>query len=264
MGPLQTLSEEALTLYEPMLFSLHCPGRLRLRGVLLAPLLVASCATAGGPPIDQQARAINATLDSSETAIGPGDTLSVTFSHERDWNQPEVLVQEDGYASFLGVGKILVAGLFADLLESRLSESYAGLMDRPELTVSFKEKLPGTISILGEVAAPGEVAIGPERRLTLIDAIARAGGFLKASAHLSNLLLVRWDAREQRQLAWKIDARPMHWGKSETIFLQAYDVVFIPNTPIDKVDIWIDNYIRRILPFPSSTTVLPAVTPTTP
>ena len=234
------------------------------RLVAIGLLFIASCATAGGPPIDEQAREINATLDSSETAIGPGDTLSVIFPHETDWDQPEVRVQEDGYASFLGIGKIPVAGLFTDLLESRLSESYTGLVGRPELTVSIKERMPASVSILGEVGAPGEIAVGADRRLTLVDAIARAGGFHKATAHMSNLLLVRWDAREQRQLAWKIDARPQHWGKRDTIFLQAYDVVYIPNTPIDKVDIWIDNYIRRILPFPSSTTVLPGVVPSTP
>jgi hypothetical protein len=34
------------------------------------------------------------------------------------------------------------------------------------------------------------------------------------------------------------------------LYLQPYDVVFIPNTPIDEVAIWVDNHIRRMIPVP--------------
>jgi protein involved in polysaccharide export with SLBB domain len=240
-----------------------CLARLS-RLPAFALLLLAGCATAGGPPIHQIAREINATLDNSEIAIGPGDVLSLRFAHMPEWNQEEITVQDDGYASFLGIGKIAVAGLFTDILETRLLESYASLIARPELTVAIEERRPAMASVLGEVRDPGPVEIGSDRHVTLVEALARRGGFVKASAHLSNVLLVRWDARAQQQLAWKIDARPMHWGEKDTIFLQPYDLVYVPNTPIDRVDIWIENYIRRVLPFPSSATVLPAVAPSTP
>jgi hypothetical protein len=62
---------------------------------------------------------------------------------------------------------------------------------------------------------------------------------------------VRWDAQSHSQLAWKIDARPKHWGgKQAAVVLQAHDVVYVPNTFIDEVDIWVDNYIRRLIPLP--------------
>ena len=57
-------------------------------------------------------------------------------------------------------------------------------------------------------------------------------------------ILERWGSRTT------IDAREENWGGAEPLFLQAYDVVWIPNTPIDEVGIWIDNYIRRMIPFP--------------
>ena len=70
------------------------------------------------------------------------------------------------------------------------------------------------------------------------------------SARLAQLLLVRWSASTGRQLSWVMDATEEHWAGSVPLYLQPYDVVFIPNTPIDDVDIWIDNYIRRVIPFP--------------
>jgi hypothetical protein len=64
-------------------------------------------------------------------------------------------------------------------------------------------------------------------------------------------VLVRWDPINQRQVAWKIDARPQYWDDGEMIFLQAYDLIYIPNTPIDDVGIWVEMFIRRLIPFPN-------------
>jgi len=107
-----------------------------------------------------------------------------------------------------------------------------------------------SVSVLGEVYTPGQIALDPGRRLTIVEAIARAGGHKTATAHVSSLVLVRWDRVHQQQLAWKIDARPKYWGDPKTIFLQPYDVVYVPNIPIDDLGHWVDNYIRRLIPVP--------------
>ena len=114
-----------------------------------------------------------------------------------------------------------------------------------------------SISILGEVEEPGAIDLEPGRRLTLVEAIARAGGFDKATAYLASVVLVRWDPRNQQQVAWTIDARPRWWGKEKTVFLQPYDLVYVPNTPIDDVGIWVDNWIRRLIPIPIGVFVSP-------
>ena len=103
---------------------------------------------------------------------------------------------------------------------------------------------------MGEVLRPGEFPLGPDRRLTLVEALARAGGARKESAHLASTMLLRWSASTGKQLAWKIDARPEEWTGSVPLYLQPYDVVFVPNTTVDDVAIWVDNYIRRMIPFP--------------
>lgn len=107
-----------------------------------------------------------------------------------------------------------------------------------------------SVSVLGEVYTPGQIALDPGRRLTIVEALARAGGQKTATAHVSSLVLVRWDRTHQQQLAWKIDARPKYWSDPKTIFLQPYDIVYVPNIPIDDLGIWVDNYIRRLIPIP--------------
>ena len=51
-------------------------------------------------------------------------------------------------------------------------------------------------------------------------------------------------------LAWKIDCSIEQWSSTKAIWLQPGDIIFIPNKTVDKVNIWIDQYIRRMIPLP--------------
>ncbi len=218
--------------------------------IALGLAALTSCATAQGPAIGDLAGEVNGTRIPHRSVIVPGDVLDVRVADSPELEQ-EVLVLADGTANFIGLEDGMeIAGLQVEQLRERLSAAYEEALSRSSVSVQMRTPAIRTVSVLGEVTTPGAVPLGPEGRLTLVDAIAQSGGFLKQSAWLSNTLLVRWDAVEQRQLAWKIDARPMHWGHAETILLQPFDLVYIPNTPIDRVGIWVDNYIRRLIPVP--------------
>jgi len=237
--------------------SLH-PGRpetvisfphLRTLATLALVLGLAACQSAGGPPLAQMAARINATLDPATVVLGAGDLLLVRFPYAPTWNQ-EVEVAADGSASFLGVGRLIVAGLSPGPLRQVLAEAYAPVLEDHELDVLVKARGARMVYVMGEVQDPGEYELAPDRRLTLLDALARAGGPLKASAYLAQTLLIRWSASTGQQITFAFDAREEHWLASEPVYLQPYDLVWIPNTPVDEVALWVDNYIRRMIPFP--------------
>jgi len=142
-------------------------------------------------------------------------------------------------ASCASVGGPSIVEL-ADTINSTLEPLPAAASDTSLLTQ--------TITVIGEVAEPGALELEAGRRMTLVEAMARAGGYTKETAYLASVVLVRWDPDSQRQLAWTIDARQRWWGKEKTVFLQPYDLLYIPNTPIDDAGIWMDNWIRRMLP----------------
>ena len=228
----------------------------RIRGVLLRVaagvlgcLAVGACASPGGPPLSEIAPEVNRTLELRGVPIAIGDTLALDFTYRADWNR-ELLVAEDGNVSLPGLGATQVAGRVPVELERQLELRYGELLDDAELSLSVAARLATTVTVMGEVGSPGELTLRPDGRLSLVEAIGQAGSYRKESAYLANLLLVRWDASVGQQRAWKIDARPRHWNGEEPLLLQPYDVVFIPNTPIDRVGIWVDNYIRRLLPLP--------------
>jgi protein involved in polysaccharide export with SLBB domain len=150
----------------------------------------------------------------------------------------------------MSIGRLIVAGMSLGQLKEALSRAYSPIFENHELDVVVKTRGARRVFVMGEVKAPGEFELESDRRLTLLDAIARAGGPLKASAYLAHTLLVRWSASTGQQKTWTIDARERHWKGSEPVYLQPYDLVWIPNTPVDEVAIWVDNYIRRMIPFP--------------
>ena len=216
------------------------------------PALVASqvaCQSAGGPALDKIAHEVNATLEPAAVVLSVGDEIEVRFPYEPTWNQ-EVVIAGDGSASFMAVGRLIVAGMSLGQIKETLSESYSHVFESHELDVVVRARGARKVYVMGEVLEPGELELDPDGRLTLLDAIARAGGPRKESAYLAQLLLVRWSASTSAQRTWTIDARQEHWEGAEPVYLQAYDLVYIPNTPVDEVAIWIDNYIRRMIPFP--------------
>jgi protein involved in polysaccharide export with SLBB domain len=214
-------------------------------------LALSSCALPGGPPIGEIAPEINASLVRGKFALGPGDQIQVTWPDVAEVGRNQLTtVRTDGWASFNGLDDVQVAGLTLEQLDERLTQAYARVFSDANLTLQLV--LPGHryVTVMGEVTTQGQVPIENDGRLTLVEAIGKAGGYDKYTAHMSSTVLVRWDAKEQRQVAWKIDARPKFWEQGDPIFLQPYDLVFIPNTPIDDVGIWVDMYIRRMIPFP--------------
>lgn len=217
--------------------------------LVLAASAAASCSLPGGPPAFELAAKVNETLRADTSLVAQGDTLSVRFRLESQYDQ-EVTVGPDGTADFLAVGSFVTAGLSIDELRDSLRARYRDVSVDDELSISVIDAAPRTVTVTGEVGAPGELAIGPDQRLTLAEAIGQAGGFEKRTAWLSNTLLIRWDPEQQKQLWWRIDARPQYWTGDMPIYLQAFDLVYIPNTKIDHIDIWIENFIRRMIPLP--------------
>lgn len=226
-------------------------GRLRasLLPGLLCLLALFSCQSSGGPNLERIAKPVNATLDADNGVLGVGDLLEVRFPYQPTWNQ-EVLVARDGSTSFTAIGRMIVAGMTFEKLDAALTEAYSKVFEKPDLAVVLMTPGERKVYVMGEVLEPGEILLGPDRRLTFLQALAFVGGPRKESAYLAHTLLVRWSAATQKQLTWKIDAREEYWRGAEPLYLQPYDVVFIPNTPVDEVAIWVDNYIRRMIPFP--------------
>jgi protein involved in polysaccharide export with SLBB domain len=224
------------------------------RAAMVAALcfVVAAC-SATGYSITELAANINATLDTGPRVAVPGDTIRASFPENRDWTH-EARVRPDGKAVFQAIDEVEVAGLTAKQLDEKLTQLY-GPLNLKSLSIDIlpapdaADTPADAAFVIGEVQRPGPVAL-VGRTWTLTEAIGAAGGHLKATANLRNTILVRRLASGEMR-SWRLDADLYRWGDHPPIWLQPRDIVFVPNTAIDEVDIWVDKYIRQMIPLPA-------------
>jgi len=100
-----------------------------------------------------------------------------------------------------------------------------------------------TVYVGGEVQHPGLLPLNGE--LTVTAAVFQAGG-LKDSAKGNTVVLVR-NSGTGTPLVNTLRLNDVLRGKPDTV-LQPFDVVFVPKSRIAKIDRFIDQYIRQIIP----------------
>src|SRR5438477_2322220 len=111
----------------------------------------------------------------AEDRIGIDDVFDV-----RVYGEPDLTgtyrVATDGTIDFPLAGRLAVAGLrtgeIQTLLVSKLRES---VLRNPQITVTVKERNSQKVTVFGQVVKPGQVGYYPN--MTIVDAIASAGGF---------------------------------------------------------------------------------------
>jgi protein involved in polysaccharide export with SLBB domain len=119
-------------------------------------------------------------VSGSEDRLGIDDTFDV-----RVYGEPELSgtfrVATDGTVDYPLAGRVQVAGLrpgeVQQALVGRLKDKY---LKDPQVVVTIKDRNSQKITVLGQVAKPGQVGYYPN--MTIVDAIASAGGFTGIAA----------------------------------------------------------------------------------
>src|SRR5689334_14088722 len=116
----------------------------------------------GGPPSDAEYR------------LGPDDVIDVFV-----WKEPElstsVTVRPDGRISLPLAGEMQATGKTALELQQDVATKLGKFVVQPVVNVMVKQVNSLKISVLGEVRKPDMYKI--KNRVTVLDAIAMAGGF---------------------------------------------------------------------------------------
>jgi len=119
--------------------------------------------------------------------------------------------------------------------------------DELKVTVNLISRLQENIYVLGEVKKPGVYPIlGGQIRT--VNALATAGGF-EDTALREEVLVIRFQ-EDGSYVHWTVnlDDPLLPAGPQPAFFLQGNDVVFVPKTTIAKVDIFVDQYIKKVIP----------------
>ena len=84
-----------------------------------------------------------------------------------------------------------------------------------------------TVFVYGEVKSPGAVPYLSSRKITLIQAIAQAGGTTEW-AKRNRILIKRKDARTDKEVKFTVNLKKMISGKVADLVLEQGDVVIVP------------------------------------
>jgi protein involved in polysaccharide export with SLBB domain len=167
--------------------------------------------------------------------IGPGDVLSINVYNQADMTQNDILVRDDGFASFNGVGELPVAGKTIYEVTQDLKERVGELVIDPIINLSLAEGRPGTVYVAGAIKHPGMVQLSTgsgqdgktqtRTSLKLSNVIASAGG-VNLDADLSDVRITQANSDEVIKVnLWNMIK---DGASGEDVLLQTGDSVYIP------------------------------------
>lgn len=161
-------------------------------------------------------------LGSPEDRIGVDDMFDV-----RVYGEPELTgafrVATDGSIDYPLAGRIQVAGLRTGEIQRLLVDKLKGAyLKDPQVVVTIKERNSQKVAVLGQVVKPGQVGYYP--KMTIVDAIASAGGFTGIAAKNSVTL--------RREVSGKIETRvypvaDISEGRSQNVMVLPGDVLVV-------------------------------------
>jgi len=200
--------------------------KVSLRNAMIGGLMVLALATAPFAWTASGAQALGQNgegADSGEFRLGASDVIHVSV-----WGEVEltisVIIRPDGRISLPLVGEVEAAGqtpmALGGTIEALLREFY----DAPRSVVVIVEQINSSqVSVLGEVASPTRFAL-LEDRVTVLDAIAVAGGFTEF-ANRDRVIVLRTDASGTGAI--EVDIKAILEGKASPFVLRPGDAVYV-------------------------------------
>ncbi len=161
---------------------------------------------------------------SEQYTLGPGDVLDVMVYGEPEISQT-VFVRIDGRISLPLAGDVAAAGLTPAALAEMITEKLKQFLEDPNVTVVLSESRSKAYYVLGQVEDPGEYPIS--RPVTVIQAIAQAGGFLEW-AKKDRIMIVSGPDKPEQISYFNYDKFLGGDAKAKNLVLQPGDTVIVP------------------------------------
>lgn len=182
-----------------------------------------------------------------EYRIVPGDLINLNFGPRVD--QPgdlvrAVRVRPDGRVSVFPVGDVIAAGRTPRELEGALVALLAQDLRNPRVVCEVAEFAGNQVHVLGQVKDPRSVPATPF--MTVLQAIAGAGGFQNDAARNSVLVIRRDGARNVRVVRLRLDKAMKSGDLSQDVRVGRFDIVYVPRSTISNVDL----FTRQLLAGP--------------
>lgn len=163
-----------------------------------------------------------AAFGESQYRLGPEDVVEVFVWKEQDLSSA-VVVRPDGRISLPLTGELDAKGKTAAELQLEIGDRLRKYIADPVVNVIVKEVNNPKVSILGSVHRPDVYKI--KQRVTVLDAIAMAGGFTEF-AKRDKVYVLRNASTGQQKIRLNLKNLAAD-GHSDTFYLQPFDTVYV-------------------------------------
>ena len=138
--------------------------------------------------------------------------------------QVDYLVDQEGMIEFPVIGKIKIEGLSPDELRILLSEKLSDFLKDPIINIRIRNF---TVTILGQVNAPGTYPLAAGEQISILEALGLAGD-ITLRGKRDNVLVIR--DFNGTKVYHRIDLTSKNVMKSPVFYLSQNDVVYVePN-----------------------------------
>jgi len=157
--------------------------------------------------------------------ISAGDVLQISVWKEEQLDQ-EVLVLADGTINFPLIGSVQAQGETPAELQNTIRDKLAKFIPDAAVTVAVKAALGHTVSVIGQVAKPGELVMG--HGLTVMQALSQAGGLTPYASQSGIIILHRGEDGKETSIHFPYSDVVDGDDLDKDILLSPGDVVVVP------------------------------------
>jgi len=160
-------------------------------------------------------------------------------------------VRPDGRVTIPRIGELQAAGYsIAELKESLIKECASLVANPVEPTVDVLKSTGGRIYVGGEVRNPGVYPL--EGAPTALQAVITANGFNNDS-RMNDVIVMRRNPNG-KPFVFKTNLRvALERGHTDNdVMLRPFDTVYVPKKVISKLNLWVEQYIDKLVPFDNS------------
>ena len=162
-----------------------------------------------------------------EYRIGPNDVISVeVFGQCPDYCKTGITVPPTAKISYPLIREgVFVGGKSVEEIAAEITKKLDEYIIDPKVSVTLEKAMSARYSVLGKVAAPGVRVM--DRKVSVYEAVVESGGVLK-EGDKKRVVVYSYDA--QGRINQKtVDLTMIERGKSEMVYLNPGDQVFVPD-----------------------------------
>ncbi|WP_051357248.1 polysaccharide biosynthesis/export family protein [Azorhizobium doebereinerae] len=182
--------------------------------------------------------------------LGPGDKLKVKFFITRDMDE-DVTVSPDGTIGLRAAGQLRVEGMSLAGVQDMIRRASRNDLTDQKVVISLEDAVSSKIYVGGMVAHPGSYRL-TDLRLNALQAVLLAGG-VTDEARLGQIAVIRRGLNNAPMLR-TMNLRDVIEGAYDEgeVQLVAGDIIYVPRSSIAELDLWIDQFINKVVPFQRS------------